>query len=693
MRSRWFHRPLFHAASVGASKHASWLELFYDLVFVAAFLQLGKGLSGDVSPKSAAVFAAVFVALWVAWSGLTFVKNRYTVDDFLHRSLVFLQILAVGAMALSAPRVVRGDVFAFAIASGVAQLLVAAMYGRAYLQVEQGRAYAKYWGAIFFGGGVAWIVSAWVPAPYYGALWALATIALLGGPLSKQSRAVMAREPIDHRHLAERYGLLTIIVLGESFVKALTALGDVDVSPAVFARVAVVLAVTYGLWWIYFDDVAGGKLKSGRGAFVVWLYAHVTLPLGITAVGVGLEKIVTFAWSQPAPEADRWLICGALALTYASVAAIDSVSERKQAELSDRARVNARWMSGAFLLVLAPATDALAAGTFVALVTAVAIAQVVFDMAMAPFEEAEHLEIGRRSMAEAAVAEAQREGEAPRRWDTSDAVRVGAPSTLRSDLYFYFMHGSWTRVFVAFALVFLVANLFFAALYLLEPGAIANAEPRSFGDAFFFSVQTMSTIGYGTLSPGTAYGDVIVTVEAAVAIVGTAVVTGLVFAKASRAKASVLFSEPIVITKMNGRDVLMLRVGNARGNDVVDASMDLTVVLDETSLEGRHMRRLHALDLTRRRSPMFVLSWLVMHEIDEASPLYGLDWDGPELKSAFFVATLVGHDGTYGQTIYARHVYYYEHLRCGEHFADIMSQLDDGRLMIDFAKFHDTEPD
>ncbi|MEQ9496498.1 MAG: low temperature requirement protein A [Deltaproteobacteria bacterium] len=692
MRNRWFHRPLYHAASTGAPKRSGWLELFFDLVFVAAFLQLGSGLAKEVSFERAAVFAAVFVALWVAWSGLTFVKNRYTVDDFLHRALVFLQILAVGAMALAAPDVLVGDVRAFAIASGVAQLLVAVMYGRAYLQVGDGRPYARYWGLIFGLGGVLWVASAWIPAPYYAAPWAIATLVLLGAPLSRQSREVTERDPIDHGHLAERYGLLTIIVLGESFVKALMALAESDMGAIAFARVGVVLIVTYALWWIYFDDVAGAKLRGGAAAFVVWLYAHVTLPLGITAVGVGLQHLVTFSWSTPAAPEHRYLIAGALALTFMSVAAIDSVCERKVAELSDRARVNVRWMSGIFLLVLAAAGDAMSGGMFMVLVTAVCVAHVVFDMAMAPFEEAEHLEIGHRPIAELAKSGEEPE-EAPRRWDVSDAVRVGTPSSVRSDLYFYFMHGSWTRVFVAFALVFLVANLFFAALFLLEPGAVANAEPRSFADAFFFSVQTMSTIGYGTLSPATPYADAIVTVEAAVAIVGTAVITGLVFAKASRAKSSVLFSEPVVVTKVDGRDVLMIRVGNARGNEVVDASMDFTVILDETSKEGRHLRRLHALKLARNRSPMFTLSWLVMHDIDEDSPLHGIDWDGPQMKNAIFVATLIGHDGTYGQTIYARKVYYYENLRCNAHFVDIMSQLEDGRLMIDFAHFHDTEAD
>jgi inward rectifier potassium channel len=375
---------------------------------------------------------------------------------------------------------------------------------------------------------------------------------------------------------------------------------------------------------------------------------------------------------------------------------IDSVTERRQAELSDRARVNARWMSGVFLLVLAPAAGSMSGAMFLVMVTAVNVAQVVFDMAMAPFEEAAHTEADHRPVAhiDAERRAAGKGAVSPtRRWDVSDAIRKGAPSSVRRDLYFYFMEGSWTRVFVAFTFLFLVGNVFFALLFVLEAGAVANADPNSFLDAFFFSVQTMSTIGYGTLAPATPYGNLIVTVEAAVGIIGVAIVTGLVFAKASRPKASVLFSGPIVLTTMNGKKTLVFRVGNARGNEVVDASMDFTVMRDHVSEEGHHLRQLHELKLKRKRSPMFVLSWVVMHEIDEDSPLADVDWQDPGRDVLLFVATLIGHDGTYGQTIYSRKVYHPEDIRVGHRFVDVLSSAEDGRLMIDFTHFDKTRPD
>ncbi|MCB9577060.1 MAG: low temperature requirement protein A [Polyangiaceae bacterium] len=697
MRSRWFHRPFLHSPALGLEKKATWIELFYDLIFVAAFIQLGNGLSSHTSVKGFLGFAGVFVPLWVAWTGFTFFENRYTLDDFSHRLLVFLQMFAVGAMAISAPGVLDGHVFAFSLSAGIAQLVVAGMYLRAYLQVSEAVDYSRFWGLVFAFGGALWVVAAFMPPLVAYGMWGVGTVGVLGSPLSRQSRELSERFPLDFEHLGERYGLLTLIVLGESFVKVLSALAGEGVNLSVYGEASLVLLVTCSLWWVYFDDIAGSRIRSGGGQWVVWLYFHIPLQIGFTAVGVAVKKAVHFGWDQPAPEAYRYLLAGSLAVAYFSVAAIDSVTERRQAELSDRARINARWGSALLLLLLAPAGGAMSGGAFLSLVLLVTVAQVAFDMMMAPFEEAAHTELGAKTTAEITRERHAQGNAAPAQKNrpvVTDAVRKGTPSELRRDLYFYFIEGSWTRVFVAFAFLFVITNVFFAALYTLDPQSISGGHSRTFTDAFFFSVQTLATIGYGALSPGNVFGDVIVTVEAAVGLIGVALTTGLVFAKASRARASVLFSKYLVVTRMEGKRVLMLRAGNARGNEVVDATMTLHALVDELTPEGHHFRRVRDLRLTRDRSPMFVLSWAVMHEIDEQSPLGSVDWDKPlggDLIS--IVVTLMGHDGTYGQTIYARHIYYPDDIRVNQRFEDVISQLPDGRLMIDYGKFHDTLPD
>ncbi len=278
--------------------------------------------------------------------------------------------------------------------------------------------------------------------------------------------------------------------------------------------------------------------------------------------------------------------------------------------------------------------------------------------------------------------------------DPRTAVRKGAPSSTRADLYSYFLSGSWTRVFGFSAVGFLLSNVFFAALYLLEPGAIGGVADVRFADAFYFSVQTMATIGYGVLHPNptSVFGNWIVTAESLVSVVGVAVMTGLIVAKASRTSAGVLFSRVATVAPRNGVPTLMFRLANARGNEIVDARVQVVVLKDELSPEGQHLRRLHDLALERSSSPLFALGWTVMHTIDEKSPLYGVDFSAPSANVGFILVTMTGHDGTFGQTTYARHSYAPEDIRLGERFVDVMSQLEDGRMMIDLTKFHDTVP-
>ncbi|TPV95196.1 MAG: hypothetical protein B7733_11225 [Myxococcales bacterium FL481] len=695
MRSRWFHRPFLHSAAPDRQKRTSWLELYYDLVFVAAFLSLGRGMGENLSMTGVAVFAAAFVPLWTAWTGFTFFENRYTLDDFVHRVMVLLQMLSAAGMALTAADVLEGDTVGFCVAAGTTKLLIAVMHARAGVQVAQAQAYSRYWAGVFALGGGAWLLAAVVPSPWSYGLWLAGTLAVVAAPLSRQSLALAQTLPIDFGHLGERYGFLTIFVLGGSFVNVVRSLAHHHAAWTQLAAGAVALLLTCGIWWVYFDDVAGTRTKEMRGARFVWLYAHLPLQAGVTAVGVAAEKTIAFSWDAPAAPEARWLLAGALATVYASVAAIDSVTERKQIELSDRARVNARLLAALGLLVLAPAGQHMSGGLFLSLVAAINVAQVVFDMMMAPLESGEWAELGRRSVADLARDHDSGQARMPplTRRDVTQAVRKGTPATMRRDLYFYFMEGSWVRVLVAFGFIFVLSNVFFAALYTVEPASIATATPLTFADAFYFSVQTMSTIGYGTLSPASTYGNLVATAEAALSMIGIAVVTGLVFAKASRPRASVLFSKPMVLTTMHDKKVLSFRVGNARGNEVVEAKLHVIVIKDELSREGHHLRRLHDVPLTRRHSPVFTLTWSVMHEIDEDSPFADVDWSDLDRDVALIVVTLTGHDGTYGQTIYARHVYFPEDIAVDHRFVDVISRLDDGRMLVDYDRFHDIMPD
>lgn len=278
------------------------------------------------------------------------------------------------------------------------------------------------------------------------------------------------------------------------------------------------------------------------------------------------------------------------------------------------------------------------------------------------------------------------------RRDGPSVVRRGFTQHPLTDLYYRIMAGGWWSLLLLITGLYLVINLVFAALYMLAPGAVINAEPGSFADAFYFSIQTMSTIGYGHMYPATAYAEALVLGEAVAGLLCTALATGLVFAKFARPHARVVFSDKILFSTMDGAPVLMFRVANARGNDLVEAGVHVTVLLPEETSEGHTMRRLHDLELQRSQTPIFALSWLVMHNLDESSPLHGMTPEQLEEQSARIIVTMVGVDATFSQQVHARHIYLVQDFRWGEMFVDVLHNRDDGTIEFDLSKFHDTEP-
>lgn len=257
-----------------------------------------------------------------------------------------------------------------------------------------------------------------------------------------------------------------------------------------------------------------------------------------------------------------------------------------------------------------------------------------------------------------------------------------------SDLYHRLLTESWPALLVRIALTFIAVNAMFAVVYMLDDG-VENARAGSFGDAFFFSVQTMATIGYGKMSPQSFLANVMVSFEALTGLIGLAVVTGLIFAKFSRPTARVRFSKVAIVSRRDGVPSLMFRMANLRGNRIVDATVRVVFARQETTLEGEEMRRFYDLKLQRDRNSIFIYSWTAIHPIDKTSPFYGQSVKSMEEKSCEIIASVVGLDETFAQTVHARHVYKPREVLWDRRFVDILERRADGTLWIDYTHFDD----
>jgi inward rectifier potassium channel len=238
---------------------------------------------------------------------------------------------------------------------------------------------------------------------------------------------------------------------------------------------------------------------------------------------------------------------------------------------------------------------------------------------------------------------------------------------------------------------YLVLNGLFACLYLVV-GGVAGAHPGSFADAFAFSIQTMGTIGYGAMYPTGPAANAIVVLESVTGLIVTAVATGLVFSKFSQSGARVVFTRTVAIAPMNGVPTLMLRLGNERKSQIMDARLKIILYRTERTTEGATFYRMIDLPLTRDQSPALSRTWTVLHPIVPTSPLYGATPESMESDEIELLVTLVGVDDTSLQPVHARKLYRTDAFIWGARHADLLSEAPDGGLIVDLRKFHDSIP-
>lgn len=270
------------------------------------------------------------------------------------------------------------------------------------------------------------------------------------------------------------------------------------------------------------------------------------------------------------------------------------------------------------------------------------------------------------------------------------AIVRGQDSSRWLDVYHAVLTAPWWVFFVAVAGIFAGVNAIFAFLYMSDPRGIEHAH--GFWDYFLFSVQTIGSANYTVMMPKTVYANVVVSIEAFFGILNLALITGVVFARFSRPFARVLFSEVAVVAPFNGVPTLMFRAANQRGNQILNAEVTMSLARQVTTTEGIVMRRFEELKPVRARSPLFALSWTVLHQIDETSPLYGATLDSLYEDQGEIIILLSGRDDTLSETIYARHSYMPGEILWNRRFVDVLEVLPSGRRLLNLQCFHATKP-
>jgi inward rectifier potassium channel len=273
-----------------------------------------------------------------------------------------------------------------------------------------------------------------------------------------------------------------------------------------------------------------------------------------------------------------------------------------------------------------------------------------------------------------------------------DIITRGLNTGFWTDLYHRSMTVSWPAFFAGAALVFIALNCVFAFVFFLGHEPIANVPAGSFVDLFYFSIETLATVGYGDMHPQTHFAHAVAAVEIFTGMSLLAVMTGLVFARFSRPRARFVFAEKATVTMHEGQPTLMIRVANARHNTLSNASAALWLMRDEQTAEGQHLRRYYRLELLRQENPVFTLTWTIFHVIDQTSPLFGQSAEDLASTDAVLVLAVGGVDDNSAHALRARKGYSHDNIAWQHRYVDIMTVTTDGRVFVDYARFHDVTP-
>lgn len=316
-----------------AERHATWLELFYDLIFVAAISQLAARLGADYSPGGICRFAMLFVPVWWAWAGHTFYLSRFDTEDFGHRLLTMLQMTAVASLAVHVPDALESTSAGFALSYAAVRFILVAEYARAGRHIPVVRPLTNRYIRGFGAAATLWAFSVLVPLPWRLWVWGVALVVDFAAPLTAGQLHV--RFPPHLSHLPERFGLFTIIVIGEAVVSVVFGIGKTGLTFVSATAGFMGLLISFALWWGYFEGAKGAmtrRLKERKHVknYQRWLYAHLPLLMGITAVAAGIRHVISLRPAEPLHATEGWLLCSSVGVTVLALSAIFIASAQEQ---------------------------------------------------------------------------------------------------------------------------------------------------------------------------------------------------------------------------------------------------------------------------------------------------------------------------------------------------------------------------
>ncbi|MBD2391632.1 low temperature requirement protein A [Aphanizomenon flos-aquae NRERC-008] len=382
MKKGLWQAPRLRIDEQHEERRATWLELFYDLVFVAAIAELSHNLSKDISLGGLVGFVAMFIPIWWCWVGATFYATLFDTDDLSDRLLTLLQMSIIIALTVNFHHGLNTSSHRFAISYIAARCILILQYLIAGHHVPQARPLTSWYVKGCSIGVVFWLGSLFVPIPWRFGCWTLGLIVEFITPLGTGHLAV--KIPPNMSHVPERIGLFTIIVLGESMAAVVRGVAEKQWDTFSVLTAVLGVSIAFSFWWLYFDSVDASPveaMKLGRiKVFLTWLYSHLLLAIGLVAVGVGVEHIITQSGVNVLPANERWLFCGAVALSLMVLAVTNFTNCVLDKMKKRRILSTYRLGAGSFILFLAIAGNNLSPVVLMALVSSACMVTVVLDL-------------------------------------------------------------------------------------------------------------------------------------------------------------------------------------------------------------------------------------------------------------------------------------------------------------------------